>query len=536
MNGWRFTRRAGLYSILLVTGLAVLGLIAAYDGTLLPNDTAQYLSVARHLVNGEGLKTDLIFFSEHLALGKVPVDQTVFPPGYPWLIGLAASLGVSVPDAAFIVNLLAFAAVPVVLYLLGLGMGQPPGWALTGALIWTGLVDNWFITLERQSEIPFTFSTLLALALLPRGDADRSLRPWLAGLAAAVSVTIRYAGIFFVLAAALVLSVRWIRLRSKTSTYQLAAFLAAPTVTILWLFWRNFQLVGDFKGGNAYQEMKPVGLVVLKFYKSLCHILGFTGNGLRALRAGELLLVASILATVLALVWYRRSIRRAVSPSHVGFLELRFLIAILYVGLSVSLLFYMELTTSLEFQPRMVLVLAPFFLAALDQVLSNFTISPGRARRTLFLLGILLLLTFVAGQRNVMQQMRARPNLFALVDEALAAQLADTSVKQHLEREISTHHPLLGNEPQMLGAVLERPVIGLEPPYYTDRDWTPDEVYELVERYGIEHVVLMPEILQISSERPAFFVRLAQEDVPEWLEPIITGPALWVFRVEKDGV
>ena len=161
LDRWVFlSSRTGLIWILLLTALAVIGLITAYDDTLLPNDTAQYLSVARHLANGEGLKTDLVFFSEHLVLDSMPVEQTVFPPGYPWLISVPARLGFSVRDAAFIVTTSAFALVPVVLYLLGLSLGQPPAWALTGAIVWLAMVDNWFITLERQSEMPFILFTL----------------------------------------------------------------------------------------------------------------------------------------------------------------------------------------------------------------------------------------------------------------------------------------------------------------------------------------------------------------------------------------
>ena len=81
LRGQRIAPHAGLWAILALTTLAVIGLVIAYDGNLLPNDTAQYLSVARHLEQGEGLKTDLVFFSEHLALGSMPVEQTVFPPG-----------------------------------------------------------------------------------------------------------------------------------------------------------------------------------------------------------------------------------------------------------------------------------------------------------------------------------------------------------------------------------------------------------------------------------------------------------------------
>ena len=139
--------RAGLGIILLVTSLATAVLATLYDGTLLSNDTAQYLSVARHLQSGQGLKTDLVFFAEHLAFDSMPVEQTVFPPGFPWLIELAATSGLQIADAAFLVTASSFALIPVVIYLLGVSLRQAPTTALLTALLWLGLVDNWFITL-----------------------------------------------------------------------------------------------------------------------------------------------------------------------------------------------------------------------------------------------------------------------------------------------------------------------------------------------------------------------------------------------------
>lgn len=530
-EGSGLTPRAGLYSILLVTALAVIGLITAYDGTLLPNDTAQYLSVARHLVDGEGLKTDLVFFAEHLALGTIPVEQTVFPPGYPLLISIPASLGLSVPDAAFVVTASAFAWVPVVLYLLGLGVGQRPAWALTSALLWIGLVDNWFITWERQSEMPFILFTLLALIALPRDHTDHAARPWVAGLLAAAAVLTRYAGVFFVLAVVAVLGLGWIKQRSWRSATQLGAFLVGPVVATSWLFWRNLQLVGDFRGGNAYQEIKPVGLVVLKFYKSVCQILGFTGSGLRSFRVGEVLLVVSFLAILALWARHRRGQELVPASERLSHRDSRLYVAAAYVAFSVVLLFCLELTTSLEFQPRMVLVLVPFFMVIGAQLLSTLRLRSNWASTPLLLLGILLVVTFVAGQRSVVQQMRSRPNLYLLVDQALSVDFDDSTVKELLRKEISAEHPLMGTEPQMLGAVLAAPVVGLEPPYYTGRTWTAEEVRELVERYQVEYVVLIPELLEVSSERPGFFTGLENAEPPAWLEVVLVDPALRLFRV-----
>jgi hypothetical protein len=208
------------------------------------------------------------------------------------------------------------------------------------------------------------------------------------------------------------------------------------------------------------------------------------------------------------------------------------LVAAAYVAISVVLLFWLELTTSLDFQPRMVLALVPFIIVVGAQKLSTLRLRSSSARTPLLLLGSLLLVTFVAGQRSVVQQMRSRPNLYLLVDQALSVDLNDSTVKELLRKELSAEHPLMGTEPQMLGAVLAAPVVGLEPPYYTDRTWTAEEVRELVERYQVEYVVLMPEVLEVSSERPGFFTRLENTEPPAWLEVVLVDPTLRLYRVQ----
>ena len=91
----------GFAVLVILVSASVFVLQASYDRTLTPNDTAQYLSIARHLCKGEGLKTDLVFFMEHHAQKTMPIEETGFAPGYPLLVAGSARLACLRPRIAF---------------------------------------------------------------------------------------------------------------------------------------------------------------------------------------------------------------------------------------------------------------------------------------------------------------------------------------------------------------------------------------------------------------------------------------------------
>jgi hypothetical protein len=95
--------------LLVVTVLAAnLAMVAQYSPDRLANDAAQYVSEARQILAGRGLATDIAYYDEHHLLGRFPVPQTVFPPGYPLAIAAVAASGVPILASAFVVALLSF--------------------------------------------------------------------------------------------------------------------------------------------------------------------------------------------------------------------------------------------------------------------------------------------------------------------------------------------------------------------------------------------------------------------------------------------
>src|SRR5262245_42527564 len=78
------SRTRFLFAILWFTAAAVL--LALHDETFVTTDTAQYMGVARNIVDGKGITTSIIYYEEQYRQARIPAQQTVWPPGYPALI------------------------------------------------------------------------------------------------------------------------------------------------------------------------------------------------------------------------------------------------------------------------------------------------------------------------------------------------------------------------------------------------------------------------------------------------------------------
>ena len=64
---------AGPPVLLILAGLIAAILVSVFDGAFLQPDSAQYLSIARNLMAGQGAATSLVWTEEHHRLGSLPV-------------------------------------------------------------------------------------------------------------------------------------------------------------------------------------------------------------------------------------------------------------------------------------------------------------------------------------------------------------------------------------------------------------------------------------------------------------------------------
>lgn len=507
----------------------------SFDGERLANDAAQYFSVADNLRAGRGLATGIVYYEEHYASKSVPAPQTVFPPGYPVAIALVAATGVGTATAAFVVDLLAWAISIWLLFSIALARGHGPATALGCAAAFACLALPWVYIQEMLSE-PLFIALTLAAARCLAGSRDRASvwLPLLAGVAASAAITVRYAGVFFAVAVAVVLAIELMRGRSRRTLIHGVAFALPVAATTLTLFQRNARLVGDFRGGNAYEVLKPVGDVVHTALKSTAALVGF---GLRLGPAEAAALIA--LALVAALAWRARgrvSLARDVLAAAVR--DRAALLTAVFPAASIAILLYLERTSSIGLSKRMLVPLVPFaFLFALEA--SRVVMFGERAPRRLARVTLVAVaLAYLAGQVHVARAAFASPPPARVIARALAEPLGETTVGDWLRVRATTDSPVLANEPQLLGAMLGRPVIGLTPPRYSPRIWTRSTLRELTRDYGVGYVVLFPGLAAdgAAEDRVPVLARIASGRVPPWLSPVHVSDAVRVYRVRLSVV
>ena len=133
------------------------------------------MSEARNILAGRGFATDIAYYDEHHRLGRFPVPQTVFPPGFPLAIAAVARAGIGLQPAAFVVCLVAFnLAVALTFASVRLASGNPDLAALGGIVI-AGSFAAATGAMQCNSEMLFLAATLAGLVCverLPRGG------PW----------------------------------------------------------------------------------------------------------------------------------------------------------------------------------------------------------------------------------------------------------------------------------------------------------------------------------------------------------------------
>ena len=193
------SKTAWLFIVLFI-GCSIYGLNSLNRDSMISNDGAQYLSVAKNYLQGKGFSTSIIFYDIQHRFGYIPAPQTVFPNGYPFLITLITFLGISPQYAAFLLSLACFNFIGIFIFLITRYSGHRELICLTLTGIWYSFVPAWFNVIGRGSDISFIFFTMIGLGCIVMGEkTNRKLFLFLTSASAAISFTIRYTGIFYIL-------------------------------------------------------------------------------------------------------------------------------------------------------------------------------------------------------------------------------------------------------------------------------------------------------------------------------------------------
>lgn len=510
-------------------------------GPQLSNDAFQYLSVADNIRHGHGLRTSLVHFDEQRAFGVLPAPQTVFPPGYPVAIALVSSLGLTPEWAGLLVSTASLLLlVPIVLWA-GRSLRLAPATRNGVILVLITSALSWRYAAAVLSESLFTALSTGAVAVLLHVEtqpaSNRRRAGWivLAGLLAALSYWVRYAGLFLMAALVLYLAARAIADRRRRRLQDLLLFSLASAPLTVFLMLRNISLVGSFKGGNTKLLSKPLGLLASEAaFAAFQFLLGpnFRKKDLLAPGLLEIAFGLALLAAGAALVflihrhWRRMLPRRPGAP---------LVLCATYVCVYIAAILYAGKVTPISSEdPRMYYPILPVALLTLASCVPSIAQVPIPGRRALVMGMYAALLLHACLSFRSLVRYRDRPNQ----SERIAAWLHEPvseglSLKGWLDGAIPAESAILATEGQACGYVLKRGVVSLLERHYCTQSWGDQELRAAARAFRAPLLILFresPTMHSLADDSP-LIADLLQERPPAWMKLAARSASCLVYRL-----
>ena len=184
----------------LLFGMAVMHLVMVWllrDPAMINPDSAQLVTAARNMLDGNGFATSALYYEQQHRLGDPPVPLTNWPPGFALTMLPFVAIGLTGPDAAFLVSAIGMAVAVVLTYVVGAAVGLRTSYALLTGGAMALLAHFGLLVVKSMSEPLFVAATLASALFLLRAEASR--RPVsvlaMAGALAACAFLTRYAGL-----------------------------------------------------------------------------------------------------------------------------------------------------------------------------------------------------------------------------------------------------------------------------------------------------------------------------------------------------
>jgi hypothetical protein len=496
-------------AILLLLGLAALFLSHDFMGApSVGNDSVQYLDAASHLVAGDCFCTTVAHFDEQVAAGHMPIPFTHFAPGYSLLIAVLTRLGFTPETAGYLISALSYLVTIGLFWYLGTALGARP-WALGAlGLLWITNASAILIAGFISTEALFTALFLAVAALMVadiNADGSRPLILVALGVVAGVAYWVRYPGLFVVPVVALYLTWRWWKNR-RTLPWVLLG-LAVAGAECLAIMVRNSLLTGSWRGGFSNSQGHSVKFILVESMKAFYHMI----FGDRAVARLDIwsVLFACALATAIALAvvaW--RSVRRDEMPPtfKTAALWLGILVGIYWAGIVYAALHSIAGDLLRYYFPAYPLLLVVLAAAAL-------------ARKTVenVVISILTIAVLAIHSRSLLTR-PANP-LIAGVRQVLEEQVQPgISVESWLRAHVSQQGVIVAVNGQAVHYVLQRPVVAVIDPVFTDRRTDDAGFHALMSQFGARYLLLFPgsKTTQEQDDIP-FLSSLAAGSSPAWL-------------------
>ena len=517
-----------------VMTLAAIAIVGAYHPWLIENDGAQYISIARNLLAGRGNASSTLMYESQFLSGRIPSPQTVWPPGFPAAIAGLMWAGVEASWAGFVLNFAAWLSIAALLYRLMLRAGTPATRAVLGSLAWSLASINVAHVLGSYSDMTFTALTVGAaccwLNSARRGAMTAAAAVGFA-LLASLAVLIRYAGLFFLAAAALHAALSYWMTRDARIAASRAASLLLPALCVAGLFTSVYVTIGSLDRSGDPLISRSIAAALKSLYWGFRDIFGMTVNftphepPLRWI-AGMGLILGLGAALVLRFPRGRVSV-----PAEAPARELlAFSTSIVFC--TVGGLFSQALWTD-AFLPRFLLPMLPFLCAALFQRSGLFDFSARHRWRGFAIASCTI--GFVCGQAQAYRQLVADVSARQPRTDIEAA-LQTPVDHETLRVRIARGGAIIANQSQRLNLALDRPTIGLPTGSFSRRVWSESEIRRVAGCYRATSIVIFRRSYQqdVDAEqetRIPLFDALLLGEIPPWVRVITVTPEVAAYEV-----
>lgn len=509
----------------------------------LEHDSFQYLSAADNLLRGHLGFTSIVHFDAERSFGLMPAPMVTFPIGYAVAIVLASQTGMSLEGAASLLSAVStVACVPLLAWIGGqLRLSRLLRNVVVACFVFNGVVIQFGTTV--LTEAVFTFVILVGVALLigARHRDDRS-RWWFwigAGLAFGAAYFVRYSGLFFIGALAL-LAVRHALASNRALAIGHCVSLAVASAAVMAGVARNMLLVGNWRGRDEMIVNGSIPSTLLKTGQAANVF--FLGPGTST--PGGVLVPKALLASILiaGFAWLIFGYLRRRSLPDAGPAVTRGAgIDLLVLAASyAACMFYAGLTSAISYgTPRNFVPLMPLFVlmfGLLLQTLLKSQTASTQSRRVLPLV-VLAGIGLYAYLNLLVFRLQPVDHAAAVARQMDAIGPDGTSARAVIQSNVGPRGVIIANNGQAIGHVLMRPTVSLVGPHYSNVEWNEKTMRDTVRRFNAQAIVIaVPKGEQADKSDliPSVFVRqLAQGEPPAWMSLVHRSGDLMVYVPDR---
>ena len=525
---------------LIVLTLCIIGttyhLNSLYKKSLMGADTAVYISVAKNILKGKGFSTSIIYYDEDRLTGKIPAPETVFPNGYPFLISLVMMLGVSPAYSAFIICIVCFNLIGIELYLISKKFNYSNILYIFIIVSWFFSTYIWYYVLSCLSELSFIFFTTTSTYLLLLNELKNSkIYVFYSSIAAALSYTIRYVGIFFILSLIIYFIYKYLKNRNRDSSTNIMIISLIPTVSVVATILRNYLVVGSIRGSSRYLPESTITDTIYGIYSAFCGFSGFSKKALFSFNIPSLLIAISVFIFIFLLsIFIRNGFKEKlfVHNNTPRILFIKFLF--IYIMVTFVILTYFNIKSIEPIEKRYLVPLVPMITIIIAEIFHSLRKYKIISTKKLFIGIYFIIFAFLSGQTNVYStiEKRKKNNYFNIIYEALKGPDTSENLKVFINEIIKNEKIVLGNATEYLGNILNVPVIGLTSRTYHKGNWSFREVHYTIRKFKIEYVIFFPKLFNLTKNDNLFYYELKMHNTPIWLKKEYGDNNVVLFKVE----